>query len=98
MDAGDAAAAPTAVASRPSPGSLPAVNRRPRLTIVAPGAAPEEAAAVVAAIERFMRDTAPPPAAPAERVNPWIRVGRLEATSRNVAEPTPWGDDVPWGR
>ncbi|MBX5441476.1 MAG: chemotaxis protein CheR, partial [Solirubrobacteraceae bacterium] len=37
-------------------------NRRPELRIVAPGASPEEAAAVVAALERFMRQTAPPPA------------------------------------
>ena len=43
------------------------VNRRPRLRIVAPNASPEEAAAVVAALERFMRDTVPPPApTPAE--------------------------------
>ena len=37
-------------------------NRRPKLEIVAPSASPEEAAAVVAAVERFLRDTAPPPA------------------------------------
>jgi ABC-type phosphate transport system permease subunit len=35
------------------------MNRRPQLQIVAPGATPEEAAAVVAAIEQFMRETAP---------------------------------------
>jgi hypothetical protein len=74
------------------------VNRRPRLTIVAPGAAPEEAAAVVAAIERFMRETAPPVAPPEPRENPWIRAGRLEATSRDAGPPTPWGDGIPWGR
>ena len=43
-------------------GCPPVVNRRPQLQIVAPNASPEEAAAVVAALERFMRDTAPPPA------------------------------------
>ena len=37
-------------------------NRRPQLRIVAPAASPEEAAAVVAALERFMRETAPTPA------------------------------------
>ena len=31
-------------------------NRRPQLEIVAPSASPEEAAAVVAALERFMRE------------------------------------------
>jgi len=42
----------------------------------------EEAAAIVAAIERFVRDTAPapspaPPPAPAE--SGWVRAARLEA-------------------
>jgi hypothetical protein len=35
------------------------MNRRPQLEIVAPNASPEEAAAVVAALEQFMRDHAP---------------------------------------
>jgi hypothetical protein len=74
------------------------VNRRPQLRIVAPGASPEEAAAVVAAIERFMRDTAPPPAVAAPAVNPWIRAARLAGTQRDVVGPTPWGDGFPWGR
>ena len=34
-------------------------NRRPKLEMLTPSASPEEAAAVVAAIERFMRATAP---------------------------------------
>jgi hypothetical protein len=74
------------------------VNRRPQLEIVAPGAAPDEAAAVVAAVERFLRDTAPPPAPAATRVDPWLRAARLEATSRRPDGLTPWGDAVPWGR
>ncbi len=74
------------------------MNRRPRLEIVAPGASPEEAAAVVAAIERFMRETAPPPAPPAPAANPWVRAARLEATLRDVPGPTPWGDGFPWCR
>lgn len=73
------------------------MNRRPRLTLVAPGASPEEAAAVIAAIERFMRDTAPPPAAPAPQANPWVRATRLAGT-RRAAAATPWGDGHPWGR
>ena len=39
-----------------------AVNRRPRLELHGSTASPEEAAAVIAAIEQFLRDTAPPPA------------------------------------
>ena len=38
------------------------VNRRPQLQLIAPTASPEEAAAIVAALERFMRATAPAPA------------------------------------
>jgi hypothetical protein len=65
-------------------------NRRAKLEIVAPAASPEEAAAVVAAVERFLRDTAPPPAPPAPAENPWVRAARLEGIDR---EPDlhPWG-------
>jgi hypothetical protein len=73
------------------------VNRRPRLRIVAPGASPEEAAAVVAAIERFMRETAPAPVPAPALAPPWVRAGRLEAVSRDPGARTPWGDGVRWG-
>jgi hypothetical protein len=72
-------------------------NRRPKLEIVAPSASPEEAAAVVAALERFMRDTAPTPAPPAPARNAWLRAARLEAVGREPEGPTPWGDGHPWG-
>jgi hypothetical protein len=58
------------------------VNRRPQLTIIAPGASPEEAAAVVAALEQFMRETAPVLAAPKPAVSRWIRAARQEAVMR----------------
>ena len=73
------------------------VNRRPQLRIVAPSASPEEAAAVVAALERFMRDTAPTPAPPEARRNAWQRAAILEGTDREPDGPTAWGDPVPWG-
>ena len=41
------------------------VNRRPKLSLVAPSASTEEAAAIVAALERFLRETAPAPSRPA---------------------------------
>jgi hypothetical protein len=72
------------------------VNRRPKLEIVAPTASPEEAAAVVAALEQFMRDTAPPPVPAGPVRNPWARAALLEATGREPAEPSPWGDPYPW--
>jgi len=62
--------------------SRPVPNRRPKLEIVAPAASPEEAAAVVAAVERFLRDTAPPPAPVQPPPNPWVRAARREAVDR----------------
>jgi hypothetical protein len=73
------------------------VNRRPQLQIVAPSASPEEAAAVVAALERFMRDTAPPPLPGGPPRNPWARAALLEGTGREPTAPSPWGDPHPWG-
>ena len=66
-------------------------NRRPKLRIVAPSASPEEAAAVVAALEQFMRDTAPTPApqAPTGR-SAWARTALLEATGHVPDEPVAW--------
>jgi hypothetical protein len=61
------------------------MNRRPRLTLHGSTASPEEAAAVIAAIEQFMRDTAPPVAAEPEGPGPWVRTALLEGVDR---EPT----------
>jgi hypothetical protein len=69
---------------------------RPRIEVRQP-ASPEEAAAIAAAIEQFMRDTAPPPAPPETRINPWLRAGLFEATGRDPAGPSPWGDRERWG-
>jgi hypothetical protein len=66
------------------------VNRRPKLTIVAPNATPEEAAAVVAALERFMRETAPAPAPPPERPNQWQQAALREGVTRAPQLPLPW--------
>jgi len=68
------------------------VNRRPRLRIVAPAASPEEAAAVVAALEQFMRDTAPTRAPQAPRGSaPWARAALLEGTGHGPQDQSPWG-------
>jgi hypothetical protein len=69
---------------------MPAMpNRRPQLSIVAPAASPEEAAAVVAALERFMRDTAPTAAPAPPTVSGWMRAARLEAVERAPGH-EPW--------
>jgi hypothetical protein len=60
---------------------LPVVNRRPRLELRGSSATPEEAAAVMAAVEQFLRDTAPPPA-PEPPPSPWVEATRREAVDR----------------
>ena len=50
-------------------------------------ATPEQAAAIAAAIEQFMRATAPPASASEERPDPWIRAAILEGVTREP-EPT----------
>jgi len=66
------------------------VNRRPKLSLIAPGASPEEAAAVVAALERFMRETAPPPAPPPPQRNRWQQAALHEGVGREPQLPAPW--------
>ncbi len=66
------------------------MNRRPQLSIVAPGASPEEAAAVVAAIERFMRATAPLPAPPAPQASRWQQAALQEGVSRSPQPHSGW--------
>jgi len=86
-------------AARPSRGrgTVPGVNRRARLELVTPAASPEEAAAVIAAVERFLRDTAPPPAPPADRPSAWARAARLEGVGLAPDAPEPWGRPPGWG-
>jgi hypothetical protein len=67
-------------------------NRRPHFELIAPSASPEEAAAVVAALERFMRATAPATAAPAQKLDGWRRAALIEGVSRESETdlPDPW--------
>jgi hypothetical protein len=61
------------------------------------GASPEEAAAIAAAIEQFLRDTAPAPVADGSPVAPWARAALLEGTRCEPSGRTPWGDSLRWG-
>ena len=58
------------------------VNRRPRLELRGSSATPEEAAAVMAAVEQFLRDTAPPPAPEGPQESAWVRAARREGVDR----------------
>jgi hypothetical protein len=62
------------------------MNRRPRLELRGASATPEEAAAVMAAVEQFLRDTAPQPAPEGPSESLWTRAARREAVDR---EPQP---------
>jgi hypothetical protein len=68
---------------------------RPRIE-VRQSASPEEAAAIAAAIEQFMRDTAPAPAAPGPPMSPWLRAGLFAGAGRDPAGPSPWAAYSPW--
>jgi hypothetical protein len=63
---------------------MPGLRPGPRLKLIAPSASPEEAAAVVAALERFMRATAPAPSAPAQQHDRWRGAAILEGVEREA--------------
>ena len=71
---------------------------RPRIEVRQSAASPEEAAAISAAIEQFLRDTAPAPAPSGPSMSPWLRAGLFEGTGRDPDQHSPWGDPEPWGR
>jgi hypothetical protein len=57
-------------------------QRRPRIELTTPGASPQEAAAIVAAVERFLAETAPPPAESAEPESGWLRAALREGVEK----------------
>ncbi len=63
---------------------------RPRIELKTGAATPEEAAAIAAAIEQFLRDTAPAPAAEGDALNPWLRAGLYEGVGYAADTPQPW--------
>ena len=68
---------------------------RPSIKVIAPAASPEQAAAIAAALERFLHDTAPALAAPGPVTTPWARAALAEGVG--LEPPTPWGDGERWG-
>jgi hypothetical protein len=57
------------------------VNRNPQPRLSVPAASREETAAIVAAMERFWRATAPAPAKASAGPDPWLRAAMLERVS-----------------
>ena len=67
------------------------MNRRPQLEIVAPNASPEEAAALVAALEQFMRNHAPVLVEDdAPELSPWRVAALREGVNRAPDSPPFW--------
>jgi hypothetical protein len=60
-------------------------DRAPELTVIAPSASPQEAAAIVAALERFMRATAPVAGPSGQPPDRWREAAILEAVCREEA-------------
>jgi hypothetical protein len=50
-----------------------------------PDPSPEDAAALIAAVERFLADTAPPPAEADEVVSGWLRAALAEGVGGSDA-------------
>jgi hypothetical protein len=66
-----------------------------RPPVIAPAPSPQEAAAIAAALERFVRDTAAPPRSEAA-LGGWLRAARLEAVATRPQGTAPWGACGPW--
>jgi hypothetical protein len=64
---------------------------RPHIEIVSSGASESEAAAVAAAIEQFLADTAPAPAAEEPPVSPWARAALEEGIAARQVSGYAWG-------
>jgi len=71
---------------------------RPRIELKHGPASPEQAAAIAAAVEQFLHDTAPAPQAAGPGQSPWQRDGVFAGARMGGRGVTPWGDPEPWGR
>lgn len=79
------------------PGSFCAVGSngrrrppRPRIEVVSATASESEAAAIVAALEQFLVDTAPPPRS-GQAASPWQRAALEEGISARQVSAAVWG-------
>jgi hypothetical protein len=64
---------------------------RPRIEMVSGGASASEAAAIVAALERFLADTAPAPAAAGPAQSAWQRAALEEGIGARQVRGSAWG-------
>jgi hypothetical protein len=64
---------------------------RPRIEVVSPTASESDAAAIVAALEQFLADTAPAPAPEATPASAWQRAALEEGISARQVSGSVWG-------
>ena len=70
---------------------------RPRIEVVSAAATAEETAAIAAALERFLSETAPAPGT-AEQISRWQRAALIEGVSaKRAAFPADPGSGLPLG-
>ena len=63
---------------------------RPRIELVSPAASDSEAAAIVAALEQFLAETAPAPE-PADTMSPWLRAALEDGIAARQVSGSAWG-------
>jgi hypothetical protein len=64
--------------------------------LIVPAPSSLEAAAIVAALDCFIRDTAAPRRERPATVGGWLRVARLEAVGGEPQTSGPWDESTPW--
>ncbi|MDQ2676406.1 MAG: hypothetical protein M3Y34_06310 [Actinomycetota bacterium] len=65
------------------------------IRIASNGASDSEAAAIVAAVEQFLADTAPPPTEEAPATSPWARAALREGIAARQLYGDAWGHAPP---
>ena len=64
---------------------------RPRIELVSSVGSEREAAAIVAAVEQFLADTAPAPQSAGPRQSPWLRAALEEGIAARQVSGRAWG-------
>jgi len=64
---------------------------RPKIELLTQASSAGEAAAIVAALEQFLADTAPPPQSTKPAQSPWLRAALEEGISARQVTGYAWG-------
>ncbi|HYH61367.1 MAG TPA: hypothetical protein VD766_05835 [Solirubrobacterales bacterium] len=66
-----------------------------RIQVTSKGASDSETAAIVAAVEQFLADTAPPPADDGQAMSPWAQAALREGIDARQLYGNAWGHAPP---